>query len=146
MFSNIYLNPLDQFIKRDLKEKYYIRYADDFVILSCDRDHLENLIPILRSFLTDDLKLELHPDKIILQKWSQGIDFLGYVIFPYHTVLRTKTKQRMMRKIRNNCYLLKEGRMSREAFNQALQSYIGILKHCRSHVLRDKIETIVKEV
>ncbi|MCX6810000.1 MAG: reverse transcriptase domain-containing protein, partial [Candidatus Berkelbacteria bacterium] len=107
LFSNIYLNPLDHFIKRTLKEKYYIRYADDFIVLSCNRDHLASMIPIIRSFLAEKLKLELHPDKIVLRKWNQGIDFLGYIVFPHHILLRTKTKKRMLRNIRHNCQHLR---------------------------------------
>ena len=145
LFSNIYLNPLDQFVKRELKEKYYLRYADDFVVLSCDKSHLEDLIVKLRSYLIDILDLELHPDKIILCKWSQGIDFLGYVTFPYYTVLRTKTKKRMLRKIRQNCRLLNRNEMSREKFDQVMQSYFGILSHCRSHGLLNEVNRMVNE-
>lgn len=140
LFSNIYLNSLDQFIKRILKERYYLRYADDFVILSCDPDHLKTLIPKLRSFLDATLKLELHPTKIIIRKWSQGIDFLGYIVFPYHIILRTKTKKRMMRNIRQNFQMVQEGLLSKEKFRQSLQSYLRILKHCRSNNIKKEIE------
>jgi len=139
LFSNIYLNPLDHFVKRTLKEKSYIRYADDFVVLSCNRDHLASLIPVIRSFLADTLKLELHPHKIVLRKWSQGIDFLGYVVSPHHILLRTKTKRRMFREIRQNYQLLKDGLMSKEKFKQSLRSYLGILKHCRGKAIEKKI-------
>jgi len=51
IFGNIYMNELDQFVKHELKEKYYIRYADDFVFLSSDKNHLKCLIPKLETFL-----------------------------------------------------------------------------------------------
>lgn len=143
LFSNIYLNPLDNFVKRILKERFYLRYADDFVILSCERNHLESLIPKLRSFLTDTLKLELHPEKINIRKWSQGIDFLGYVVFPHHIILRTKTKKRMFRNIQQNYRLVQDGLMSKEKFRQSLQSYLGILKHCRKNELQKKIKRLL---
>jgi len=44
IFANIYLNELDQFIKHKLKIKYYLRYCDDFIILSESRDYLSDLI------------------------------------------------------------------------------------------------------
>lgn len=144
LFSNIYLNPLDHFVKRVLKEKYYIRYADDFVILSCDRNHLTSLIPVIRLFLTDTLKLELHPNKIILRKWSQGIDFLGYIVFSHHILLRTKTKRRMFREIRKNYQLLRDGQMDKEKFRQSLQSYLGILKHCQGETIKKKIDLLIR--
>ena len=89
------------------------------------------------------LKLKLHPDKVFLRKWSQGIDFLGYVIFPHHVILRTKTKKRMMRKIKHNYRLLKERLINETDFNQSLQSYLGLLKHCRGKTIQKKIEEIV---
>ena len=145
MFSNVYLNLLDQFAKRKLKEKYYLRYADDFVILSYDHTHLEGLIPQIRDFLVANLKLELHPRKVIICKFSQGIDFLGYVTFPYHILLRTKTKIRMMRNIKQNIQLLKTGETSESAFEHFLQSYLGLLKHCRGKTIYDEIIRMLTE-
>ena len=127
LFANIYLNELDQFVKHKLKTRHYIRYCDDFVILSTDKVYLEGLIQEISYFLQNNLKLSLHPNKVILRKYRQGVDFLGYVIFPYHIALRIKTKNRMIKKI--NC--------------QNLQSYLGVLKHCNSHKLRVKISNMV---
>jgi retron-type reverse transcriptase len=99
IFGNIYMNELDQFVKHELKEKYYIRYADDFVFLSADKTHLKDLIPQLDTFLAKILKMEMHPNKVMLQNTYQGVDFLGYVIFPKHKVLRNTTKRRMLKKM-----------------------------------------------
>lgn len=143
LFSNIYLNILDQFIKRQLGLKYYIRYNDDFMILNPDKEFLENLIPVISSFLKEKLSLELHPQKVIIKNWYQGVDFLGYVIFSYHTILRTKTKQRILRKIKRNHKQLKNNPLHQKSFNQSLQSYLGILHHCRGYNIRNSIEAIV---
>ena len=78
---------------------------------------LQELIPRLAEFLEERLSLELHPRKIFLNKHRRGIDFLGYVVLPYHRVLRTRTKRRLMRKINRD--------------NQS--SYLGILKHCNGY-------------
>lgn len=126
-FANIYLNELDQFIKHKLRVKYYIRYTDDFVILGRNKDYLENIIIPINRFLRNQLKLSLHPDKIIIRKHNQGIDFLGYVTLPYYRVLRTKTKIRMFRRINQ----------------KNLQSYLGILKHCCGYKLEKKIFKII---
>ncbi len=126
-FANIYLNELDQFIKHKLKIKYYLRYTDDFVILDRNKDYLENIIIPISEFLKNQLNLCLHPDKIIMRKYNQGIDFLGYVILPYYRVLRTKTKKRMFKKINQ----------------KNLQSYLGVLKHCNSYKLRRELEKIL---
>ncbi len=79
IFANIYMNELDQFVKYKLKVKYYVRYADDFVILSVNKETLEKLIIPIADFLQVHMKLDLHPDKIIFRKIDCGIDFVGYI-------------------------------------------------------------------
>ncbi len=81
LFANIYLNKFDQFVKHKLKLKCYIRYADDFVIFSQNKDFLEKQILFVRSFLQENLKLETHPQKISIKTLTSGVDFLGWVNF-----------------------------------------------------------------
>ena len=102
LFANMYLNELDQFVKHKLKLKYYIRYADDFVILSEDKNCLENLIPWIAHFLQDELKLQLHPDKVFIKTLNSGVDFLGWVNFPDYRILRAKTRERMFKRIKKS--------------------------------------------
>ncbi len=125
LFVNIYMNEFDQFVKHKLKAKYYIRYCDDFVILSENYDLLENMIKEIKKFLKEKLKLELHPEKISIKTIASGVDFLGYVLFPYHRVLRTKTKRRILKKTRTDPQNL-----------QSINSYLGVLKHCRGWKIR----------
>ncbi len=135
LFANIYLNELDQFIKHKLKVKYYIRYCDDFVILDKDKFYLQKLISLINNFLANELKLVLHPNKVMIRKYRQGIDFLGYVCFPYDRILRLKTKKRMFRKIKRKLVILNVGEIAKEHFNHMMQSYYGVLRHCNSHKL-----------
>lgn len=124
LFANIYLHELDWHVKQDLGVRYYARYCDDFVIISHDKQHLESLIKPLRDFLYSVPQLDLHPDKITLRAWDQGVDFLGYVLRPRATTIRTKTRRRMMSRV--------------SARN--LSSYLGMCGHadayCLSQVLR----------
>ncbi|MEK7452392.1 MAG: reverse transcriptase/maturase family protein, partial [Patescibacteria group bacterium] len=99
LFSNIYMNRFDQFVKHKLKIEYYIRYVDDFVFLSPDKQTLKSLIPRIRSILLFDLHLTLHPTKILLKTIASGVDFLGWAHFPDHRVLRTVTRRRMFKRI-----------------------------------------------
>lgn len=145
LFANVYLNELDQYIKHVLKVSYYIRYCDDFVILSHEKPFLEKLIPVIDGFLQNYLKLVLHPNKILIRKYSQGIDFLGYVSFPSHAILRVKTKKRMFRNIALKLQKYKEGKTSKESFLQTLNSYLGMLKHCKAHSLKSELQTMVNE-
>jgi len=139
LLVNIYLNEFDHFVKRKLKIQYYIRYADDFVIFSEDKEFLENLIPIIQNFLKEELKLELHQDKVFIKTLSSGVDFLGYVNFFDHRVLRKKTKKRMMKKLAKKRKDLKSGLISEKFFEQSWQSYSGVLSHCQSHKIRQKL-------
>lgn len=127
LFSNIFLNKFDQFIKHKLKIKYYVRYCDDFVIVSKDKNYLESLIPQIALFLNNELGLSLHPRKVETRKLSQGIDFLGYVVLPYYNVLRTNTKKRILKRIKNNFS------------EETKQSYLGILSHCKGYKISKQI-------
>jgi len=143
LFANIYLNELDQFIKHKLKIKYYLRYCDDFIILDKDRDFLEGLTCRINAFLSAKLKLSLHSDKIIVRKYHQGIDWLGYVVLPHHRVLRTKTKKRIFKKIKNRYDDWQKNLISGRSFNQGLQSYLGVLKHCRGYNIAKEIRKFI---
>ena len=96
LLVNIYMNEFDQYIKHTLKAKYYVRYADDFVILSHNKSYLAQLLTQVREFLTDKIQLELHPNKVSITTVASGVDFLGWVHFSDHRVLRGATKRRMM--------------------------------------------------
>ena len=99
LLVNIYMNEFDQFVKHELRAEYYIRYADDFVIFSSNRMWLETILPEISNFLTNRLKLTLHPKKVSLTTLASGVDFLGWVHFPDHRVLRPVTKRRMLKRI-----------------------------------------------
>ena len=133
LFANIYLNELDKFIKHNLREKFYIRYCDDFTILnSADK----NLIYKIDYFLKNNLRLYLHPAKIIIRKYHQGIDFLGYVIFPHFRILRVKTIKRIIKNLKTKEIEVKNKKITKKSFNQTVQSYLGVLKHCDSLKIR----------
>lgn len=143
LFANIYMNKFDQHVKHKLKERKYIRYTDDFVIISNSEKHLLNLIPKIKFFLNHELQLALHPRKVEIRKLSQGIDFLGYVILPHHKLLRTKSKKRMYRKIKTKCMQYKELEIDQISLDQSIQSYYGMLTHCSSKGLKRKVINII---
>ena len=131
LFINIYLNEFDQFVKHKLKVKYYIRYADDFVFFSQDREELEDIVPIISEFLAEKLRLTIHPKKIFIKTLSSGVDFLGWVHFPYHRVLRTSTKWRMFR------------RLEKSQKEETVQSYLGMLGHGDARKLQEKVKSML---
>ena len=127
LLINVYMNEFDQFVKHVLKVKYYIRYADDFVILNADKNCLENLLPKINVFLNEKLKLTPHPNKVSIKTLASGIDFLGWIQFPDHRVLRTTTKRRMLRRWGQNS--------TEETYN----SYLGLIRHGNTQKLRERL-------
>jgi retron-type reverse transcriptase len=128
LLVNIYMNEFDQFVKHNLQEKYYIRYADDFVFMSEDRAELEKITPKISEFLDKKLRLSLHPDKVFIKTLTSGVDFLGWVHFEKHRIIRTSTKKRMFRNIAD-----KQGK------EETVQSYLGMLNHGNTIKIRNKV-------
>ncbi len=139
LFGNIYMGQLDAYIKRKLRFKNYIRYTDDFVLLSRDRYELQGILPVLQDFLKEELLLKTHPEKTHIDTWSHGLDFLGYVSFPNHRVLRTKTKRRLFRRINESYEYLKTEKITKKSFKHILNSYLGRLKHCSGQSIKRKV-------
>lgn len=131
LLVNVYMNEFDQFVKHKLKAKYYIRYADDFVILSNNKKELEELLRYVEVFLQVKLKLQLHPNKVSITTISSGVDFLGWVHFTDHRVLRTATKKRMFRRLVE--------RKGSKGENATKQSYLGMLRHGNAYKLQGRI-------
>lgn len=98
-------------------------YADDFVILSRDQKWLTQILRYIKVFLHKRLHLELHTDKVSIHTLASGIDFLGWVHFPDHRVLRTTTRRRMLRRLAENNE------------PETIQSYLGLLKHGNTYKL-----------
>ncbi|MEK7638151.1 MAG: reverse transcriptase/maturase family protein [Patescibacteria group bacterium] len=128
LLVNIYMNEFDQFAKHSLKARNYIRYADDFVIMSYDKSWLQEVLPRVGGFLEERLGLLLHPDKVSIDTLASGVDFLGWVHFPDHRVLRTVARRRMFRNLR-----------MRGDNAQTVQSYLGLIGHGNAKKLETRI-------
>lgn len=141
IFANIYLNELDGFVSDELEIKDYIRYNDDFIVMGNDKEELLVDIGKIMMFLKDRLSLELPKEKTIFRKLKWGIDFCGYVILPNAVLLRNKTKGKMFEKVETVSKKLKLGKVSSREWQKTLDSYFGILSHCKSYNLRMKIKS-----
>jgi len=119
--ANVYLNELDYFIKHELKVKYYIRYVDDFIILSRDKSQLTLLITKIEYFLQEKLSLNLHSQKTHMVRLSQGIDFLGFRNYYYNQLLRKRNIRKMQAKVKE----YEEGTISQDKFNKIYQGWIA---------------------
>ncbi len=128
IFANIYLNILDQYVKKELKCRFYVRYNDDFVIVSDNETELKEIRDKIIIFVKEKLLLEIPLEKTSVRKIEWGIDFLGFTILPTIILLRNKTKN----KIYSNISVKNR------------DSYFSILEHCNSYNLRRKILSMEK--
>lgn len=131
LLVNAYMNEFDQFVKHRLKAKYYLRYADDFVLLSHDREWLVDCLVLIEHFLSGGLALDLHPRKVSIETLASGVDFLGWVHFPTHRVLRTATKRRMHKRLETN------------PSPETISSYRGLLSHGNTFNLQQDLDLLI---
>lgn len=144
--GNIYLNELDTFAKQELKAKAYIRYCDDFIFFSDDKNELHKYKDRCVEFLS---KIGLRLSKGDIFPSTRGLDFLGYRQFPNGKVLvRKTTAVRMKRRIRKSMAEYRKGRIDKEHMQSQLASAIGWIKHANSHHLKlaMKLDEYWKEV
>jgi len=140
-FANLYLNELDQFIKRDLKCKYYARYVDDLILINQSKERLRDMRREITFFIRETLGLKLNENKTKLQQLEKGIDFLGYIVKTYHVLVRQKVVKRMKNKL---CLLDNqeienfEENKTKEIFSM-INSYYGHFSHAFSFNLRKDI-------
>lgn len=135
LLVNSYMHEFDQYMKQTLRVQYYIRYADDFVIFGEDKEYLVQVLQSIKSFLRESLQLELHPNKVSIETLGSGVDFLGWVHFSHHCVLRTTTKKRMLRNLQK--------KVGSEGYEATRGSYLGMLSHGNGYKLREKVKNML---
>jgi retron-type reverse transcriptase len=140
LFANVYMGEFDIFVKQKLKAKHYLRYTDDFIILSHNKEYLKKTLPPIVSFLQDELRLKIHDEKTKIQKTSQGVDFLGYVVFIKYKLVRTKTKRRTTKKFDLKINEYHQGIVPKTSLSQSLQSYLGFFSHGESFVIEENFK------
>lgn len=141
LFANLYLNELDQLCKHELHVHYYIRYMDDVIILSDSKKELAELKAIIEDFLNSVLHLDLNK-KTAIRPCSLGVEFVGYHIWTTHRKLKKQTARRMIRNVKRMCEQMAAGTLSREEFDRTAASYNGVLQHCNSYGLKQKLNEI----
>ena len=133
LFSNVYLNVLDQFMKRELKCRHYGRYVDDFYVVSANREWMFSIVPKIKCFLRVKLGLAFHDGKLKVTSIWHGAEFLGAWLKPHRiytsrdTVLRIRTKLHALAK------------SARSKWYASLNSYCGVLSHWNNYKLRRRL-------
>lgn len=134
LFANIYLNKLDQYIKHTLGAKYYMRYMDDFILLSPDKEQLRRWLEDIERFLRDELKLELNPKTTILAA-KNGIDFVGYK----HRATHRKVRPDSVKRIKKTIKKYESGKITKEQLQKSIASWTGHAGHADSYNLQKKV-------
>lgn len=145
-FANVYLNELDQYVKRTLKCRHYFRYMDDMVVFDSDDCRLREVARLINRFLKEKLRIELHPKKTILQKVVKGVDLLGYIVRPEYTLSRKRVVGNLKRKLAHFNKQLRGGHTSLIGIEQIVRdaqatvnSYWGHFKHANCSKLKRNI-------
>lgn len=139
-FANIYGNILDEFVKYVLKCEYYIRYMDDFIILSDNYHTLELILNEIAQFVQENMSMNLNPNSTIVFV-PNGLDFIGFVHYPEYTVPRRTVYKRLQRYV--DLYV--NGLVSEEEFILSYPSRIGHIMHCDSYNFLNMLMTKVTE-
>ena len=145
-FANVYMNGFDNFVKRRLKVKYYLRYVDDFVLFSHSEEELEGWHREIRDYLHRELGLRLRDD-FKLRKNSEGLDFLGYIVRPHYLLTRRRVVNNFKCKKARflDRYEREKGKMSLEEIKRFLSvraSFLGHIKHSNSYRLQNRVGAI----
>lgn len=136
-FSNVYLDMLDQYVKRELHCKYYCRYVDDFIIIGNSPKELCQKLKLIRTFLRDNLKITLNPKKCYIHQVGKGIDFVGFYIRPNRLAARKKNVNKMYKTLRR--WKQSPTRFEEEPlkkFSISMNSYLGMLIHTNNFKVR----------
>lgn len=144
LFANVYLNELDQFVKHGLKMKWYGRYMDDFVIIHQDKEKLKQVRDSIGEFVESHLKLKLHPQKIIIQRVSHGLPFVGYRIFHNHIKVHPKTLSRFCKRLRYRRKKVASGRREPKELMAMVDSFSGHLGQANAKGLQRHIRGLAK--
>lgn len=138
MLGNMYLDPLDQFCKRALGIKRYIRYMDDIIILDNDKERLREYGRRMARFLEERLHLNFN-NKTALRPVRVGCEFVGYVIYDDHVILRKSTTLRMKRRLREVRQDYHDNLITFQEANATMQSYLAMLSHVDCKKFKEKL-------
>ncbi len=137
-FANIYLNELDQYIKRVLKIKNYTRYMDDFILILKTKKECIHVKKQIEDFLHSNLRLELNA-KSRYYPYKMGVNFCGYRIFLTHRLLRLSSKKKIKKNVKKWNQKFETNSLDLEHTMQQLNSWLGHVEHCNAYNLKQKV-------
>lgn len=123
-WANVYLNELDQFVKRQLRCKGYVRYVDDFLLFGDDKPRLWAFKAAIRDFLCS-LRLVLHERSSTVYPVMHGIPFLGFRLYSEHRLLRRRNGVNFQRRLQRYYRAYARGEMSRDDLKRRILGWIA---------------------
>jgi RNA-directed DNA polymerase len=136
--ANLYLDPLDHFVKEQLKIRKYVRYVDDFALFGDDRALLTTARRKIEDYLTT-LRLKIHPVKSQLYETRHGTNFVGFRVLPEQIRVRNDNLRRGRRRLKNLQREYAHRRLPLHRLTQRLQSWEAHLAHGDTYRLRRTI-------
>jgi len=140
-FANDYLTPLDRFIKERLKSKGYVRYMDDFVLWSDDKDKLKRWRDEITQFANKKLLLTFKESAI--NSVAVGLPFLGTRVFPKGVCLSSRARLRFRRKYVEIMGELRDGELSESKAAERLQALFAFASRFESKAFRLRVRVPV---
>lgn len=137
-WANLYLDSLDQFVKRELKCKAYLRYCDDFLLFHQDKRQLHAWKDAIQAHLAD-LRLQLNWRRSTVYPVSTGIPFLGFRIFPAYRRLRADNVRTTRLRLRHQRAAYRAGQIPVQRITESLRAWIAHASHANSYQLRRHI-------
>jgi retron-type reverse transcriptase len=144
-FANVYLNELDYYVKNELSVKFYIRYVDDFVILSNSKSELRIYEESINIFLKEKLDIALHPDKTKILTINKGINFLGLRIYPCHKLLKKSNVRKFKNKLSRIIFNYDYHSSDYDVVYDFIEGWTAYSKNANTYKLRCKILTLLSD-
>ncbi len=123
-FANVYLNPLDHFVMRELRPALYLQYVDDFVLFCDDKQELQLMAQRIREFL-QSLRLSPHERKFQIYRCRAGVTLLGWRILPTQMRLARANAIRMRRRVRTMVALYHAGAIGFDEVRARTNAWLG---------------------
>ena len=138
-FANFYLGQLDHFIKDRMQVCGYVRYMDDFISFSDNKNFLKTLLLEIEQFVEGELKLRLKDKVTTIAPVTEGVPFLGFRVFPGLIRIKRENLVRMRRKIQRKEEFYLKGVISEASLVQSVNSIVGHVAHVNSVQVRKGI-------
>lgn len=142
--ANIYMNVVDQFVKHDLRESYYLRYMDNFIIVHHDKDRLRLAKEEIKGLIENRLRLELNSKATVIDKSVNGIEFVGYRVYADRVKIKKASVERMKKRLRTMQIMYRHNRISLHDIGQRVRSWLGHTRHADARgIVRSVLADVV---